>query len=99
MSMLSSARLRGPSRYMSLPMAGDELETWTKEELVEMDRRFTDRLEQAFELGLESRASAAGQVKLPANSGLRWSTPLCSTVSDGLLRSTAAGETVFVARR
>jgi len=31
---------------------------WTREKFIEMDERFVDRLEQAFELGLESRASA-----------------------------------------
>jgi hypothetical protein len=68
--------------------------TWSKEQLVEMDARFTERLEQAFELGLELRASAAGQVKLPVSLGPRFVTALC----DGLLRSAAGGETVFVAR-
>src|SRR5262249_60998809 len=31
---------------------------WNREKFIEMDERFVDRLEQAFELGLESRASA-----------------------------------------
>jgi hypothetical protein len=40
-------------------MPGDECETWTREQLLKMNARFIDRLEQAFEPGLESRASAS----------------------------------------
>jgi hypothetical protein len=77
----------------------DELDgNWPYEQLVEMNARFAAAMEQAFELGLERRESAAGQVKLPAGLGPRWSTPLCATVLDGLLRSAAGGGTVFVAR-
>src|SRR5262249_11632693 len=36
------------------------------EQLLEMNARFVAALEQAFELGLERRASAASQVNLPA---------------------------------
>jgi hypothetical protein len=98
MSSLSSrTRLRGPLHY--LPLAGDECQTWTTEQLVEMNARFADRLEQAFELGLESRKSAAGQVKLPATSGAVQITPLCPAVWSGLLRSAAAGGILTVARR
>ena len=84
-SLLSGARLH----YVSLPIPGDECETWTREQLVEMNARFVDRLEQAFELGLESRASAASQVKLPA-SRPRWTTPLTREIAEGLWRSSAA---------
>jgi hypothetical protein len=49
---------------------------WTREQLLEMDARFTAALEQAFELGLESRESARREVKLPANGGPRGTTPL-----------------------
>jgi hypothetical protein len=63
---------------------------WTQEQLIEMNARFVAALERAFELELESKASAANQVKLPARSSPRWSTPLCSATCDGLLRSAAA---------
>ena len=96
-SLLSRASLRTSLHYVSLPMPGDECETWTREQLVAMDARFVVAMERAFELGLENRASAAGQVKLPASSGPRWVTPLCAAVRDGLLRSAADG-LVFVAR-
>jgi hypothetical protein len=62
-----------------------------------MNALFIARLEQAFELGLESRASASDQVKLPSH-GPRWSSPLCPEVWNGLLRSTAAGGIMVVAR-
>jgi hypothetical protein len=70
---------------------------WTREQLITMSLRFAMALEQAFELGLESRKSAAAEVKLPASPGPRRSTPLCATALDGLLRSTMDG-LVFVAR-
>jgi hypothetical protein len=71
--------------------------TWTREQLVDMNARFTERLEQAFALGLESRKSAARQVKLPA--GLpRWTTPLTREIREGLWRSSAAESLVFVVR-
>jgi hypothetical protein len=63
-----------------------------------MNARFVDRLEQAFELGLESRTSAAGQVKLPASPGPRWVTPLTREIQESLWRSSAANALVFVAR-
>jgi len=85
-SLLSGARLH----YVSLPIPGDECETWTREQLVEMNARFVDRLEQAFELGLESRESAAGQVKLPVSLGPRWVTPLTREIQEALWRSSAA---------
>ena len=85
-SLLSGARLH----YVSLPIPGDECETWTREQLVEMNARFVDRLEQAFELGLESRVSAAGQVKLPVSLGPRWVTPLTREIQEALWRSSAA---------
>jgi len=73
-------------------------ETWTDEQLLEMNARFVDRLERAFDCGLESRASAAGQIKLAASSGPRWATPLTREIQEGLWRSSASGATVFVAR-
>jgi hypothetical protein len=55
-------------------------------------------LEKAFELGLERRESAAGQVKLPVSLGPRFVTALCQATCDGLFRSAATDSTVFVAR-
>ena len=66
--------------------ADAEYGAWTREELEAMDVRFVAALEQAFERGLERRESARREVKLPSHSP-RWSTPLCVTVLDGLLRS------------
>ena len=78
---------------------GDERDgPWTREQLIEMDARFVAALERAFELGLESRASAAGQVKLPVSPVPRWVTPLPREVQEGLWRSSAADAPVFVAR-
>jgi len=78
---------------------GDERDgLWNREQLLEMDARFTERLEEAFELGLESRESAAGQVKLAASSGPRRVTPLTREIQEGLWRSSAANALVFVAR-
>ena len=77
---------------------GDELDgLWTREQLLEMDMRFTAALEQAFACGLESRESARREVKLPASAGPRFVAPLCPAVSSGLLRSAAASAVVFVA--
>ena len=87
-----------PLHYVSLPIPGDECETWTREQLVEMNARFVDRLEQAFALGLESRESAAGQVQLKPTFGPRWTTPLTREIQEGLWRSSAASSLVFVAR-
>jgi hypothetical protein len=39
--------------------AGDELGAYTLERLLEMDRRFRERLARAFQTGSESRQSAA----------------------------------------
>jgi hypothetical protein len=78
--------------------ADAEYGAWTREELEAMDVRFVAALERAFELGLESRESARREVKLPSHSP-RWSTPLCATVLDGLLRSAAASALVVVVRR
>jgi hypothetical protein len=63
-----------------------------------MNARFVDRLEQAFELGRESRASAAGQVNLRPSLGPRWATPLTREIQEGLWRSSAANALVFVTR-
>ena len=71
---------------------------WSHEQLVEMDARFTERLEEAFRSGLESRESAASQVKLPMSLGPRWATPLTREIQEGLWRSSAANALVFVAR-
>jgi hypothetical protein len=77
----------------------DELDgAWSREQLLDMDARFAAALEVAFRLGLESRESARREVKLPASSAPRWVTPLCSTISDRLLRLAMDGGTVFVAR-
>jgi len=54
-------------------------------------------MERAFELGLESRASAAGQVKLAASTGPRWTTPLMREIQEALWRSSARA-LVFVTR-
>jgi len=79
--------------------AGDELDgLWSRERLIEMNARFTERLEEAFRLGLESRESAAGQVKLPVSLGPRWVTPLTREIQEGLWRSSAANALVFIAR-
>lgn len=86
-SLLSGTRLH----YTSFSVPGDELQTWSKEELEAMNARFVAALERAFECGAESRESAADQVKLPASSGPRWATPLCPEVSNGLLRSAMSG--------
>jgi hypothetical protein len=72
--------------------------TWTREQLVEMDLKFTAVLEAAFAAGLENRASAAGQVKLPATLGPRFAMPLTREVREGLWRSAAPDATCFVAR-
>ena len=75
-----------------------ELGTWSREALETMNARFSERLEEAFRLGLESRASASNQVKLPLSLGPRFVTALCQTTCDGLFRSAATDSTVFVAR-
>jgi len=76
--------------------AGDERDgLWSREQLIEMNTHFAERLEEAFRLGLESRASARREIKLPVTLGPRF---VCPMVPEGLLRSVAAGETVFVAR-
>ena len=75
-----------------------ELGTWSREALEAMNARFSAALEHAFELGLESRASAPCQVKLPVSLGPRWVTPLTREIREGLWRSSAADALVFVAR-
>ena len=57
---------------------------WTKEQLIEMNARFAAALEQAFACGLESRASAAGQIKLKPSLGPRWATPLTREIQEAL---------------
>jgi hypothetical protein len=86
-------------RLGTLYEPGDEQNgAWTRERLLEMDAHFSAALEHAFELGLESRASAAGQVKLPVSLGPRRVTPLPREIAEGLWRSSAADTLVFVAR-
>ena len=63
-----------------------------------MDARFVAALERAFEAGLESRASAAGQIKLKPSLGPRWVTPLTREIQEGLWRSSAANALVFITR-
>jgi hypothetical protein len=63
---------------------------WSREALETMNARFSERLEEAFRLGLESRASAANEVKLRPSSGPRWSTPLTREIQEALWRSSAA---------
>jgi len=66
----------------------DELDgSWTHEQLEAQDARFAAALERAFELGLESRASAAGQITLKRGVGPRWVTPLAREIREGLWRS------------
>lgn len=84
--------------YLSYDPNDERDGPWTREQLLEMDARFVVALERAFEAGLESRASAAGQVKLPASSGARWVTPLTREIQEGLWRSSAASALVAVVR-
>ena len=85
--------------YRALYEPGDEQDgPWSREQLIEMNARFTERLEEAFRLGLESRESAAGQVKLPVSLGPRRVTPLTREIQEGLWRSSAANALVFIAR-
>src|SRR5262249_50965493 len=96
LSRLGSPPMLIRPHYALLPE--DERETWTREQLEAMDARFSAALEEAFRLGLESRESAAGQVKLPVSLGPRWVTPLTREIREGLWRSSAANALVFVAR-
>jgi hypothetical protein len=55
-------------RLGTLYEPGDEQNGgWSREQLEIMNARFTERLEEAFRLGLESRTSTAGQVKFPTS--------------------------------
>jgi len=86
---------------LALHDPADELDgTWPREQLLEMDSRFTAALERAFELELERRSSARAQVALPASrSAPRWTTPLTREIQEGLWCSSAAANAlVFVAR-
>ena len=67
-----------------------ELGTWSRETLETMNTRFAERLEEAFRLGLESRASAANEIKLRPSPGPRWVTPLTREIQEALWRSSAA---------
>jgi hypothetical protein len=75
----------------------DRYGQWSREELEAMNARFAAALEQAFELGLESRESARQQVRLPTNSA-RFVAPLCPATQEGLFRSVTPDTTVFVRR-
>jgi hypothetical protein len=80
------------------PQPGDEQNGgWTRQELEAMDALFQASLERAFALGLESRASAANQVALPASPAPRFVMPICQTAWDALLQS-PSDSTVFVSR-
>jgi hypothetical protein len=76
----------------------DELDgAWSREQLVDMNARFVAALEQAFACGLESRESAASEIKLRPSLGPRWATPLTREIQEGLWRS-SADALVMVAR-
>jgi len=95
--MRLAARLNSLAHALYEP--NDELDgMWTRERLEEMNAAFTAALERAFELGLESRESARREVKLPARSAPRWSTPLSTQVLDSLLQSAMGGATMFIVR-
>ena len=70
---------------------------WSREQLETMNARFTERLEEAFRLGLERRESATGQVKLRPSTGPRWVTPLTREIQEGLWRSSATDALMFIA--
>jgi len=91
-------RLNGHNHCLYALLPEDEQETWTREQLEQMDAAFTAALEQAFACGLESRASAAGQIKLKPSLGPRWATPLTREIQEGLWRSSASDTTCFIAR-
>ena len=67
-----------------------ELGIWSREQLETMNAHFAERLEEAFRLGLESRASAANEIKLRPSPGRRWVTPLTREIQEALWRSSAA---------
>jgi hypothetical protein len=84
---------------LALRDPADELNgLWTREQLEAQNAAFAAALNRAFELGLESRASAAGQVRLKPTLGPRWTTPLTREIQEGRWRSSAASSLVFVAR-
>jgi hypothetical protein len=84
---------------LALHDPADELNgSWSREQLEAQNATFAAALERAFELGLESRESAADQVKLPVSLGPRWVTPLTREIQEGLWRSSAANALVFIAR-
>jgi hypothetical protein len=91
------AELHCPAMRFEAPHNLED-ETWTREELKQMNTRFATALERAFELGLESRESARREVKLPESPGPRWSTPPCAMAMDSLLQSAMGSATMFVAR-
>jgi hypothetical protein len=62
-----------------------------------MNARFTERLEQAFAWGLESRESARREIKLKPSLGPRWATPLTREIQEGLWRSSATDALMFIA--
>jgi hypothetical protein len=94
-------RLNVPNYFFNYNHCADledpEPSTWSREELEAMDARFTERLEEAFRLGLERRESATGQVKLRPSTGPRWVTPLTREIQEGLWRSSATDALMFIA--
>ena len=91
-------RLNVPNYLFIDTDPGDpELGTWTREQLVDMNARFTERLERAFALGLESRKSARREIKLKPSLGPRWATPLTREIQEGLWRSSATDALMFIA--
>ena len=85
-------------RLGTLYEPGDEQNGgWSREQLEIMNARFTERLEEAFRLGLERRESATGQVKLRPSTGPRWVTPLTREIQEGLWRSSATDALMFIA--
>jgi hypothetical protein len=81
---------------LALRDPADELDgLWTREQLEAQNAAFAAAVNRAFELGLENRASAAREVKLPPSLGPRFVAP---PLPDGLWRSAASDATCFVAR-
>jgi len=84
---------------LALHDPADELDgTRPREQLEAMNEHFSAALNRAFELGLESRKSAASQVALPTSRGPRLSAPLCPATWEALLRSATSASVVAVRR-
>jgi hypothetical protein len=80
---------RGAVKNSTFEPGDEQRGQWDRETLERMDARFTEKIERAFSLGLESRASAAAQVELPTTGVPRFSAPLCPEVWAALWRSNA----------